>query len=248
MVTNGCSFTYGADLRDRAVSCWGRVVADELGARFVNLAAGGGSNRRLVRTTVEQLEDVADRAGVSHAETLFIGMWTELPRWEVYDPAEPEYSALSDAFQDRPWHRIGIWSLSRGYRPARSYYRFLQHDEGDFLDFLLGYVLLEQFLRVKGFAYIFTLVQAYPGLVTPDPQYASFLRNIDEGRLLGGFTSCWELSFIELIRKHGLPMSGRKRGSIRGNGHPLEEAHLRYAREWLLPFIRATIPGAASAR
>lgn len=238
VVVNGCSFTYGTDLMDRKRSCWGRVLADGLGAGFVNLAAGGGGNKRLVRTTVEQLQYVAAAQGCQPSEVLFIGMWTELPRFEIYDPAEPEHAAMADSFKDRPWHRIGVWSMERGYRPAKPYYRYLQHDEGDFLDFLLGYVLLESYLKQRGFRYGFSLVQCFPPLVEQPEVYADYLGDIDEGHLLGGWRNCCDVSFIEVIRSRSLPVSGRPKGATRGDGHPLEEAHRVYATEYLAPFAR----------
>lgn len=241
VVVNGCSFSYGTDLKDRERSCWGRLLAEELRADFVNLAAGGGGNKRLVRTTVEQLKQVADTHGCKPSEVLFIGMWTELPRFEVYDPADPEHIAVADSFKDRPWHRIGLWSLDRKYRPARHYYRYLQHDEGDFLDFLLGYVLLESYLKQRGYQYGFCLVQGFPPLVDQPAAYADYLGDIDESHLLGGWRNCCDMSFIEVIRSRSLPMSGRPKKATRGDGHPLEEAHRVYATEYLAPFARTLL-------
>jgi hypothetical protein len=247
VVTNGCSFTYGTDLSDRGRCCWGRQVADALGADFVNLAAGGGSNRRLVRTTVEQLPAIAERYGCSPTEVLFLGMWSELPRWEVYDPDDPDAVALAESFQDRAWHRIGLWHLDRKYRPALAYYRHLQHDEGDLLDLLLGYSLLESFLRDNGYRYGFMLVE---DLLPPDltaGRYDNLLRHIDARRLLGGWRDCGELSFLSVVERRGLPMSGRPPRHKRRNGHPLEEAHATYAREYVLPFVHGLIKGGHEA-
>jgi Family of unknown function (DUF6071) len=241
VVANGCSFSYGVDLREPGVSCWGRVLADHLGAAFVNLAAGGGGNRRLVRTTVEQLAPLAAARGCQPEQVLFLGMWTELPRWEVYDPAEPEHVAVAESFRDRPWHRIGPWSLDRRYRPAQHYYRYLQHDEADFLNFLLGYVLLESYLRQRGFRHGFCLVEGFPQLAGDTAGCADYLADIDEQHLLGGWRRCGELSFVEVIRDRALPMSGRRRGVGRGNGHPLEQAHRVYALDYLAPFTRSLL-------
>jgi hypothetical protein len=241
VVGNGCSFSYGTALNDRDRSCWGRILADELNAGFVNLAAGGGGNKRLVRTTVEQLKKTADAYGCEPAEVFFIGMWTELPRWEIYDPTELEHVAVADSFKDRPWHRIGLWSMNQKYRPAKHYYRYVQHDEGDFLDFLLGYVLLESYLRQRGYQYGFSLVQGFPPLVAHPDDYADYLGDIDESRLLGGWRHCCDMSFIEVIRSRHLPMSGRPKGAARGDGHPLEEAHRVYATDYLVPFARSLL-------
>jgi hypothetical protein len=239
VVTNGCSFTYGTDLKDRLRSCWGRVLADGIGADFVNLAANGGSNHRLVRTTVEQLHRVAGEHGCAPAETLFVGMWTELPRSEIYDPDTLDTGAMAGSFVDRPWHRIGPWSLDRRYGPAVPYYRYLQHDEGDFLDFLLGYLLLESYLKLHGYRYTFVLVEGYEQLANSQESYRDYLDRVDDSHLVGRWSRCGEYSFIETIRKRRLPMSGRPAGAKRGDGHPLEEAHHRYALEVLLPFIKA---------
>ncbi len=109
VVTNGCSFTHGTSLAEPERTCWPRVLADALDAPLVNLAAGGGSNHRLVRTTVEQLPQVVDRAGCTPQETLFVAMWTELARSEVYDPSTPAVLPPSPARRGGlPEHPAGI--------------------------------------------------------------------------------------------------------------------------------------------
>jgi hypothetical protein len=241
VVANGCSFTYGTCLARPEQSCWARLLADALDAPLVNIAAGGGSNRRLVRTTVEQLPRIAAEAGCRPAETLFVAMWAELPRWEVYDPGTPDAGFLPGSFTDRPWHRLGIWSMDRGYPPARRYYRYLQHDQGDFLSFLLGYGLLECFLRVQGFQYAFTLAEdLLPSGFRP-ADYRELTALIDDRHLAGGWDGCRERSFAEVIKARGLPMSGRPPGVTRGRGHPTEAAHRAYALDVMLPFVQQVL-------
>src|SRR4051812_22292433 len=108
VVVNGCSLTYGLRLADPQASCWGRHVADGLGADCVNLAAGAGSNARLVRTSVNALPDLV-ASGVPARDILFIAMWTDLSRTEVRAPdADRGHRPDGD---DMHWKRIGPWGI-----------------------------------------------------------------------------------------------------------------------------------------
>lgn len=233
IVVNGCSLTYGRRLQDPERSCWGRLVADGLGADFVNLAAGGGSNRRIVRTTVEHLGRITSARGLSPAEVLFVGMWTEISRAEVYDGRPDEGFRPAD-YDDPHWNRIGPWQLKNKHEKSIRYYKHFQDDRGDIFNFLLDSILLQQFLRQGEYNYAFALAWDFlpADAFRRHPQLSA---QIDAARLLGGFDACGQVSFYDVVKRR-FPI---------GQGlHPLEEAHHFYANEYLLPWLRKTIPAA----
>ena len=58
LLANGCSMTYGSELsenhHERMASCWvGQLAQKSAACRAVNLGYPGGSNDRILRTTIE---------------------------------------------------------------------------------------------------------------------------------------------------------------------------------------------------
>jgi hypothetical protein len=92
LLTNGCSWTWGAglnldyhpDLRNNSV--WPKKLSDILGAeKYYNLSLAGGSNQRVVRTTVDW---VLSQPKEDLAKTVAIIQWTGLSRYEFYYPSD----------------------------------------------------------------------------------------------------------------------------------------------------------------
>lgn len=85
----GCSFTYGEELKDPAVSSWPALLADKLQSSIVNDAVGGGSNARIVYRTVKSMRDNYD---------LYLIGWTDYSRYTFYksdDNIEINFSVSS---------------------------------------------------------------------------------------------------------------------------------------------------------
>lgn len=74
ILANGCSFTEGYDLPDRS-KCWANTLGNLLNSPVKNLALGGASNERIVRTTQEFLIN-------NDPELIVIG-WTQFDRNEL---------------------------------------------------------------------------------------------------------------------------------------------------------------------
>ena len=49
IITHGCSFTYGEELSDPALSSWPRLLADNLGTELINLAKPGYNNDGIIQ-------------------------------------------------------------------------------------------------------------------------------------------------------------------------------------------------------
>jgi len=90
LLANGCSYTYGAGLDEnlREEKVWPNQVKELLGYdRTVNLAAGCGSNQRIVRTIIQWI--LSQPSSVLE-NTLAIIQFTDLHRYEYYVPKQNE--------------------------------------------------------------------------------------------------------------------------------------------------------------
>lgn len=234
VVVNGCSMTYGDELRDRLETCWGALLARRLGAQFVNLAACAGSNHRLVRLTVERLERCTVEHGLRPEEVLFLGMWTRLNRFEVFADEPDPQGGLPDAVPDPGWWRIHPSYIER--RDARSiaWYRELQHDVGDRSKFLLQWILLDAWLAQKGYQ------RGYLWAFEPDPRLFEELPHysdqLDRSRIIGSDRIPYGGPSLYSVG-HSLKDLGPYR-------HPLERSQEvfvdRYVHAWVLSLLERT--------
>jgi hypothetical protein len=73
--TNGCSFTYGDELKSPNDSAWPVLLSKKLNGQIVNDAVSGGTNQRTVYRTIKNLEKEFD---------LYIIAWTTYSRFTFY--------------------------------------------------------------------------------------------------------------------------------------------------------------------
>lgn len=227
VVVNGCSMTYGDELRDRLTTGWGAVLAQRLGADLLNLAACAGSNDRIVRLTVDRLGDEIRRRRLRPEEVLVLVMWSRLNRFEVFADEPDRLGGLPATVADSGWCRIHPAYLARRDRRSTQWYRHLQHDEGDRSRFFVHWVLIDSWLARIGARYGF--------LWAFDPTEAMFAgmqrytEQIDFSRVLGNDRF-----------PHGGPSLysvGAASGDLGPNLHPLESSQQRYVDEHLLEFV-----------
>lgn len=72
---NGCSFTYGEELKDPGSSRFSRLVSDHFNETEINEALCGGSNWRIARKFTEHVH-------TNRPKFVFI-MWTDVNRFEI---------------------------------------------------------------------------------------------------------------------------------------------------------------------
>ena len=97
LFANGCSWTWGGGLEpcfnteeERLALCWPHHLKEKLGySEVVNLGLGGGSNQRIIRTTLEWLQT---RGPQELSETVAIIQLTESSRFEYYQPEIDEWA------------------------------------------------------------------------------------------------------------------------------------------------------------
>lgn len=75
---NGCSHTYGDELKNPVSDSWPSLVSAELSCSFTNDAVTGGTNERIVYNTVSNLNNY----------DFFIIAWTDYARFTEYNPAD----------------------------------------------------------------------------------------------------------------------------------------------------------------
>jgi len=226
LIVNGCSFARGAELADPGADAWPELLARRLDVPLVNLSRDGGSNRRIVRTSVSCLQAVCRERAVAPAEALVLLAWTSLPRTEFFAREEdPEGIARPpDLEVDRGWHRIGPWRVAAGHPASNAFYDELWSEAGQLAGFMLDWIMVDAFLRGTGFdaryVYSFPVADAERG---PARGFAGMLGGVCA---FGGVPPRPGAAFHE--RAEGLP-----RGPT---GHPLEAAHRDFAQDlwrWL---------------
>lgn len=104
---NGDSWTYGSELEDRVLS-WPWLVARDLGRELYNAAVPGGTNDKIVRTTVEDCLKFV-RLG---QQPLVLIAWTQLHRFELpiaSSGGENYYNFVNPNDTDTPAIGTEIW-------------------------------------------------------------------------------------------------------------------------------------------
>lgn len=86
LLTNGCSFTWGAELDDRELR-FGVLLSRKLNCNLVDISENGSSNERILRTTFDYLQNpntdlenlivVIGWSGISRTE-YFMGGWIKM--------------------------------------------------------------------------------------------------------------------------------------------------------------------------
>jgi hypothetical protein len=231
LVVNGCSMARGAELAAPHTESWPELLADELGVELVNISADGGSNRRVVRTTIEELDAIRARLHVDYQELLMFCLWTGITRTEYFDSTAEDPPPPDGWRPDLPgelhWHRIGGWRAKAGDRRARAYYRHLCSVEGASVNFFLDWLLFQTYLDSLRVASRFAF--AWHSLPDELPREAEGLRSLIAPQFVfGGIPPVpADHCFCEMVAGR-FPFGPWK--------HPLAEAHAFFATElvdWL---------------
>ena len=87
LLTNGCSFTWGAELDDRELR-FGRLLSNKIDCDLVDISKNGSSNERILRTTLDYLNEpntnlndlmvVIGWSGISRTEFFWGGGWANI--------------------------------------------------------------------------------------------------------------------------------------------------------------------------
>ncbi|MGP9022857.1 DUF6071 family protein [Streptomyces sp. BR1] len=222
IVANGDSYTQGVGLDEPSSQAWPVLLAGQLDADHVNLARFASSNRRAVRSTVQRLDALRAERELAPSEVMVVTAWTEFRRHEYY--SSTERVDHRDHASDRGWHRMGMWRRGE-HEPTDAFFDHLWSMEGTIAGFLLDWVLVDHYLRHRGYhpRYVFTF--PFPD---PVPPIASeFAAQLPMDDILGGVPPRRGAAFDEIPAE--LPRTD--------DGHPLAEGHAWFARklaDWLV--------------
>jgi Family of unknown function (DUF6071) len=224
LVANGCSYTRGVELADPATQSWPCVLSQLLGIEFVNLGCGGGSNRRIARTTVASLDDICRDKSVTPDEVLILCLWTEPARHEYYDPhaKEPHSTNRPDLPDEHHWHRLAPCFAKRGRKSSIIFYENLWSQDGSVANFFLDWVMLDGLLRGDGYTARYGYAwEVIPSKIPKPARY--FTRLLNAETIYGGLPPRKGYTFREVA-------------NVRLGEHPLREGHARFAKtlaNWL---------------
>ncbi|SDE01974.1 hypothetical protein SAMN05216174_1327 [Actinokineospora iranica] len=126
------------------------MLASRLGIPVANLASDGGSNRRIVRTTVGNLDRVCREFGVPVEETLVLCMWTCVFRNEYHLRRPRDRTGRTDLPYETDWKRLGPWNFEEDDNASNAHFRSMLSEKGGTINLLTDWVLLDSYLRLRG--------------------------------------------------------------------------------------------------
>ena len=132
LYTNGCSFSTGNIHPPDDDKPWPILLQKHYGYDLINEAIEGGSNNRIIRKTIEFVEDFEDY------ENLFIVIgWTSNQRWEFYNGDK--------------WQQIGAHDSKLDKLFLKSFYS----EDMSIFNFELQVLLLGSYLKNKKIKFLF---------------------------------------------------------------------------------------------
>lgn len=178
LFANGCSFTFGGGLyqnhnddpqgmtpfstgvrnQERLRVTYPGILKEKFGSdRLVNYAISGGSNERIVRTTLDFFYDLLDR-GEDVTEYLALIQWTEIVRtefnidnyWYYFHPMGSAHD-IGTGLREIPEPANDKLLALRG----EVYYKNLQSNQKDVSDFLTQVTVLGNFFKLHNIPYLF---------------------------------------------------------------------------------------------
>jgi hypothetical protein len=238
LLVNGCSHAAGSDIESRAVEprgwspqkAFGRHLADALGWRYENIAMPGGSNERIVRTTVERIGRAVHDGNVRDLFVLI--MWTGHARFEVYDDHHQCWLNLCPGVADTPYFNEYPFAVQRYF----TYHTLVRTTRTETSTrFWLEVLLLQSYLKVNAVDYLFC--NSYQAL-DDGVQFEAFSQQLDRTRYYEPFDEA--RSFWWQLKYEGYRVIPPTDGVIpRGfQGHYGEPGHRRWA-EHIRPVMTA---------
>tara|TARA_R110000803_G_C11870845_1_gene308396 strand:- start:43 stop:762 length:720 start_codon:yes stop_codon:yes gene_type:complete len=229
--SNSCSF--GA--LNNSYPVYSEIIAKTLNAQLVNKGKPGSCNRRIIRTTLRDLNEITDDVIV------LIGL-TFISRSEIWRPDLPAVDNDGHFYQIKPTQKLSwpnglmdtiIPNIHEKVDPEiRNYYKewILHYDrEATMTELCADLVMLIGWLRSKGITYkIFSNVDKLEGseYIGYNSPFISSLQDTilkDEGVI-----DPWKFSFGTFAREQGLrPIDEDVLGV---HGHPGARAHELFAK------------------
>ena len=237
---NGCSFTYGDELKNPQQSAWPPLVASCLKCDFLNDAVSGGTNDRIMYNTIQN---------INNYDCFFIA-WTWYTRFTEYNPVDNfEINFNPTLNLDATIHFSD--DLKKNYSKyqdyGQMYYANWYNDLFEFKKWLQQIVLLQSFFKQHKKTYLMlnasnnnltVWLQSKDCFVDSTKHLLTFFDYLNDDQLLSEHDQIQELaSMIDLSTFVEWPSwsiaklsSDYKRGP---GGHILEDGHQEVATQVL---------------
>jgi len=246
-VANGCSFTEYSNHPEQIIKTWATYLAEELAVdNHVNLASSGAGNDYICHSTINYLE----AAELDPKETLVIVMWSSPSRIDVpmgrdwYEHIKfNEYSCCKT---DQTSYWISSGGTGGGWQDksiSRSIFNNLYKIidlQGLFMNSLRNFILLESYLKQRGYKFLFTSFINYWN--TQEKNYV-----LHRGEYNLGYF-CKHRPIFKNFDFSNWFFVNDNRDTIcefswdpvlsKGDLHPRDEMHQRFAREIALPRVQ----------
>ena len=220
LYTNGCSFTWGDELSNRN-SRYASLLANKLNCELVDNSMCGASNERILRTTLDYLQDPK-----TDLENLIVVIgWSGISRTEIYDNG---------------WDTITPTMMGTDKR-AIEYYQWIQSEQQDNLKFYNQVLLLQLWLEKHNVKYfMFRIDSGQVKMVVKDGSNREVSDGYDTTHLsqqqikdinLKAFPSY--ISNTLTFREYGI----QNGGGLKPKGHPNEKSHELFS-EYLYGIIQ----------
>ena len=144
---NGCSFTYGDELKNPACNSWPTLVSSCLESNFLNDAVAGGTNDRIVYNTIQNID----------CYDYFFIAWTAYSRFTERNPVDNfEINFTPHLVLDASLHYSD--DLKKNYQKYKDYgnlyYKHWFNELYEFKKWLQQIVLLQSFFKVRNTPYL----------------------------------------------------------------------------------------------
>lgn len=215
---NGDSWSYGSELRDasrpditndfhavhdayRQKHNWAGLLSRLLGLPVVNNAQAGGSNQRVMRTTLADITNLK-REG---RKPLAVIAWTQIQRFELYEAQKSNWrSFVGPLAENTPAIGLDIW---KNYSSDRS----------DVQIYLQQLIYMDSFLKTNGVPYLGTNVFRHNWNImedySKDPEFAPHLHHLSNTVKVDNHL--YNVSISQVLTPHLDVIYGP-------GGHPLE--------------------------
>jgi len=139
---NGCSYTWGDELKDREQERFSALVSNHYNASHINISECGRGNDAIARTTMEWF------VGGNTCDLAII-QWASISRMDGYDPQKQKYFCVTPKCKSK-------WD---------EYYKKYYHDQLGVDALFKNYYLLEQFFIQKNIPYFFLIHDCWDDII-----------------------------------------------------------------------------------
>ena len=208
LLTNGCSFTWGAELDDRELR-FGRLLSRKLNCNLVDISENGSSNERILRTTFDYL-----RNPNTDLENLMVVIgWSGISRTEYFTGG---------------WVKMTPTMIGTN-EVATNYYSYMQSKQQDNLKFYNQVLLLQLWLEKHNVKYFMFRID--------DGQTKMMIKDGSQREVVDGFdTEYLTESQVKSINLDNFPsyidndytfreFALRNGGGLKPGRHPDEKSH-----------------------